>query len=182
MKTHPHLENSGRVKRRRERKLPHGATEEKVVALRKRFNNLVAKGNPCECWEWMGTTFMGYGYMKGILSTERAHRVAYFLHHGTIDPDLMVCHSCDNPGCVNPNHLWQGTGSDNMRDMVNKGRNFVLRGTQQIQAKLNSRKVKTIKRLLSSGKSNQMVLSERYGVTQQLISLIVHGKKWAHIK
>lgn len=76
------------------------------------------------CWLWRGSPEKrGYGrfYMNGNHNV-RAHRAAYVLFRGEIPAGMLVCHSCDNPGCVNPAHLWLGTGSDNMRDMVAKGR------------------------------------------------------------
>lgn len=77
---------------------------------------------PSGCLEWTGCLNRG-GYGRVGRGQHNASRVAYRLFKG--DPgDLLVCHSCDNPICVNPEHLWLGTPSDNMRDCVSKGRHF----------------------------------------------------------
>lgn len=80
-------------------------------------------GDPDDCWEWQGSRDTdGYGRDRRGGVTRRSSRVAFFLATG-IDPgDLLVCHSCDNPPCCNPAHLWLGTHQDNSRDMVEKGR------------------------------------------------------------
>ena len=86
----------------------------------KRFHERVCLSDG-GCWEWTGGKSNGYGMMWFKGRNRQAHRVSYELHK--IDPgSLHVCHSCDNPICVNPDHLFLGTASDNMRDMVSKGR------------------------------------------------------------
>ena len=75
------------------------------------------------CWLWKASCFHdGYGMFKDAGKNKRAHRVAWLLAHGSIDQDLLVCHSCDVPRCVRPDHLFQGTASDNARDCVKKKR------------------------------------------------------------
>jgi len=79
------------------------------------------------CWIWMGaTTKKGYGDIKykadKKASHHRAHRLAYELHKGEIPKGMLVCHTCDIPGCINPSHLFVGTAQDNTDDMIKKGR------------------------------------------------------------
>lgn len=77
-----------------------------------------------DCWLWTGSTDKdGYGWFWVDGKTATAHRFSYALHNdGAIPDGLYVCHSCDNPPCVNPDHLWLGTNQDNMDDCARKGR------------------------------------------------------------
>lgn len=98
-----------------------------LAAAEKRFWSRVDKRGPDECWEWRGArNENGYGWLNTVASPSMlANRVAYHFATG-IDPGpLLVCHSCDNPPCCNPRHLWLGTHSDNMADMHAKGRRRV---------------------------------------------------------
>ena len=74
------------------------------------------------CWEWMGgRNRFGYGSFN-IGRITFAHRASWILHESDIPSDMLVLHKCDNPGCVNPKHLFIGTNQDNTRDAVKKGR------------------------------------------------------------
>ncbi len=90
------------------------------------FSNCIIKGEN-ECWEWTGQKNNGgYGILffceNGKRTSRTASRCAWIATHGEINGNFHVCHTCDNRGCVNPNHLWLGTDKDNMRDMIRKGR------------------------------------------------------------
>jgi len=89
-----------------------------------RFWTLVKKSdNPNDCWEWQGGKDKdGYGRYNMKPTRYGAHRLSYMWTKGPIPPGMVVCHSCDNPGCVNPDHLWVGTQQDNVKDMDQKNR------------------------------------------------------------
>lgn len=137
------------------------------------------------CWNWTGTHLkqeFPYGTLsvhgKGIL----AHRFSYELHYGPIPDGLDVCHTCDNPSCVNPAHLWLGTAKDNAQDMARKGRwnNVLFLGEAHPNSKLTNENVIAIRRLRKQGVQG-IELAKQFNVTPSTISCIVLYKTWKHI-
>jgi hypothetical protein len=108
----------------------------------------------------------------------RAHRVSYELAYGPIPEGLLVCHRCDNPPCVRPDHLFLGTNLDNMRDARAKGRN--VHGETHPTAKLTLADVLEIRRAYAAREMDTYELAEKYGVRNPAISRIVRGDRWGH--
>ncbi len=92
-------------------------------ADRERFWQNVRIKGPDECWEWKAFKKpSGYGQFYVGANLAASHRAAYYYANGVLIHDLLVCHTCDNPPCCNPRHLWQGTNTDNRRDCIQKKR------------------------------------------------------------
>lgn len=141
------------------------------------WKNVDTKG-PDDCWPWVGGKFPdGYGCCRIKGYSRYASRVAYELSHGVPPGKMFVCHSCDNPPCCNPAHLFLGTVADNSADMVSKGRSFKNKGTLNGGHKLTEDDVNKIRRMLQDGKS-QHYIAETFGVSQGAIFNIASGKKW----
>lgn len=146
----------------------------------------IDKRRPEECWPWTGAlNHSGYGqfWLNGM--HWNASRAAYFLLVGEIPDSKVVCHSCDNPKCCNPAHLWLGSQADNVRDCSKKGR---ARGQFHRQsahprhtAKLTSEQVIDARRRYADGVSQSQIARE-LGVNSSTISRAVRGEKWSHLK
>jgi len=146
-----------------------------------RFWEKVDKGE--SCWQWTaGDNGEGYGRFRHDNQKVGAHRFSWEFHFGDIPDSMLVCHKCDNPGCVNPDHLFLGTNQDNMNDMVKKGRNKIRVGAANNKTKLNVEKVKTIRFLYSKGNHTQRELAKMFGVGQPCIKDIVNRITWKHVK
>ena len=143
-----------------------------------RFWSKVSKG--AGCWIWQAYKFR-YGTFRIGNKMVLAHRVAFDLAIGPIPPSLDVLHSCDNGHCVNPDHLFLGTHSDNMQDRQRKGRwvSPVLLGYPNPAAKVTREQAKEIRTRYEMGTVKQHELAAEYGVTQSNISMIVHNRTWA---
>lgn len=150
--------------------------EEKIV---KRFMSHVKKTDGC--WLWTSSTNGRYGTFWLNGKTPRAHRVMFFLHNGHYPPEVM--HTCDNPLCVNPDHLIGGTHTDNMRDARDKGRlvNNAPKGEDNGVSVLTENAVREIRKLRSEGWS-QARIAEKFEVNQSQVSRILLGKTWSHVK
>lgn len=138
---------------------------------------VIVKEDSNACWEWTSHKNRGgYGVFNMGYGQFIAHRISYFLSTGADPGQMHVCHSCDNPICVNPSHLFLGTDKDNVADMYSKGRG--IDGARNFRAKLTPDKVTEIRELYASGNYIQADLAERYSVDQGLISHIVRNKIW----
>lgn len=145
-----------------------------------RFWRYVNRRGPNQCWQWLaGCNDQGYGRLRVNGEYVQAHRFSWELHNGPIPEGMMICHTCDFPGCVNPAHLFLGTASDNMQDMVEKGRGRQPRktGEEHGMAKLTEVDVVGIRKLASLGVTQRMI-ARIFGITQGHVSDIVTGKKW----
>lgn len=122
----------------------------------------------------------GYGTVRGHGNEPiYAHRYSYELHKGLIPKDgiLHVCHTCDNPSCVNPDHLFLGTMSENMKDKIKKGRN--PRGEKSGLAVLSEKEVLEIRSIYPALSCKK--LGEKYGVNGNTIFDIIKRRTWTHI-
>jgi hypothetical protein len=148
------------------------------------------------CWLWMGMPDdKGYGHLRVEGKKTLAHRISWKLHNGCIPAELFVLHSCDNPSCVNPAHLFTGTQVDNMKDMAQKGRGRgamgdrngmrlypenVLRGEANPRSKLSEETVRQIFRSVRSGATYRHV-AQGAGVSCGTVSDIINGRAWKHL-
>lgn len=128
------------------------------------------------CWEWDGyRNPNGYGEIKLMYRATRCSRTAYETWVGPIPDGYVVRHKCDNPPCINPDHLEVGTARDNTQDMIRRGRDGI-RGPRNGRTKLSTQQVDEIRREYEAGGVSQYALADTYGVTQATISKIVLRK------
>lgn len=151
--------------------------------LHERFWSYVEKTEGC--WLWVGYKDKdGYGLLRFQNENKRAHRLSYKFAFGE-DPKsgILVCHTCDTPSCVRPEHLFLGTPADNSKDMVKKGRSISRQGEESHQHKLTELQVKCIRALHSVDKTTytNKKLGKIFGVLGSNISQIVSRKTWKHI-
>ncbi len=149
-----------------------------------KFWEKVNKLGPNDCWEWGGYIEQdGYGRLS--YKGERhwlAHRVAWLLTNGEIPEGMCVLHECDNPPCVNPNHLFLGTYADNAADRDNKGRGKLpgIKGEQHWRSKLTVEDVIEIRSMLSNGCKLAHVAGI-FDIAQSTASQIKTRQRWAHV-
>lgn len=143
-----------------------------------------------KCWEWSGALGRGgYGTLWDGTRTAQAHRLVFEATHGMLlGRWQLVCHSCDNPRCVNPEHLWLGTPKENTQDMIKKGRrvqsplcgnalkNGGAAGSKNNMAKLDDDKVQEIR----TSSESAINLAKKFGVKPGAIYKIRSGQRWNH--
>lgn len=133
------------------------------------------------CWNWSGhKNADGYGQLW-VKKLWRAHRYAWTLFRGKIPTGKCVLHRCDNPSCVNPDHLFIGTNQDNVDDRKKKNRGCRLYGELNGRAKLSAAQVEKIRSLRASGVTVSE-LSKKFNTPKGTISCVVYGLTWKHCR
>jgi len=149
------------------------------LSAEERFAKSVVKTDGC--WLWKASKDKnGYGIFRGELAGvmfTRAHRFSYALHTGDLLVNMHALHTCDNPSCVNPDHLFSGTNADNMRDKVQKGRSRAPVGEQNGHAILTERQVR---RILKDPRPYAEIAAQ-YNVAASTIGSIKQRYSWKHI-
>jgi hypothetical protein len=150
-----------------------------AIGLEDRFWSKVDVREPDECWPWTASRLQsGYGMFwaggrttAGHPRSTPAHRIAWELTHGPIPEGKLVCHTCDQPECCNPVHLFIGTYTDNVADMDAKGRRRVV-------TKLTEDSVREIPRLWAWDDLLQREVAQMFGISQTTVGFIVRGGTW----
>lgn len=136
------------------------------------------------CWVWTACRAKG-GYGSVVIhgKSTLAHRASWALTYGSPPADMEVCHHCDNPACVRPDHLFLGTHSDNMSDMTTKCRrkNLGAPGSRHGAAKFTEAQVHSLRQRYAAGGVTQEQLAAESGVKQSTISRILSRELWTHI-
>jgi hypothetical protein len=159
------------------------------MSLRERFDAKWIPVTESGCWIWAADNAGKYAQFR--MSTdpkegsESAHRAAWMIYRGPIPKGMMVCHQCDVPICVNPDHLFLGTATDNMRDAAKKGRmNWKPGETRKMKvgsAHHSSKVSETDVIAIRESNEKGVVLARRYGITPTVVSKIRRRLLWRHV-
>lgn len=142
--------------------------------------NYSSKDHSTGCWNWnKGKSDRGYAEISINARKERANRISYQVFIDEVPPHLFVCHTCDNPGCVNPDHLYLGTHQDNVDDKLDRDRQ--PRGEEIKLAKLTEKDILKIRALWKEGFMSQESIAREFGVCQTTISRVILRQTWTHV-
>lgn len=138
---------------------------------------ILSKINRTEsCWLWAGALDRKrYGICTVDYKNYRAHRYVYAVYNGDIPSGMLVCHKCDNPSCVNPEHLFLGTAKQNSEDMISKNR--FPHSENHPNAKLTNEQVK----LIRQDNRTDGIIAKEYGISRERISAIQRGAAYAKV-
>lgn len=142
--------------------------------------------SPSRCWEWTGSRRTdGYAQLEIGGHMYRVHRIMWEMRHGPIPEGMLVCHHCDNPPCINPDHLFLGTYADNLHDCIRKGRFYTgtHHGMRNGRAKVTDDQVSRMRLeyVAGNGCHRTTQLAKQYGLSWGSVNRIVNRKGWAHI-
>jgi hypothetical protein len=152
----------------------------KTLTIKERLFSGVEINQSTGCWEWKGAKDRkGYASLSIDGKQVKAHRQSYMQLVGPIPEGMMICHKCDNPSCINPEHLFAGTALDNSRDCISKGRQKPI-GEKSFTAKLTDSEVLRIRKELASG-AQKKHLGKKFGVSARAIFKIANGDTWKHL-
>lgn len=164
----------------------------KTVKLVKRFWSYCGDRTENNCWNWRGALFTnGYGQFRWGKRKVKAHRIAWWLLYGPIPYGKIICHTCDNKRCVNPNHLFMGTHKDNAEDREKKGRHPHINksrfGEKNPACKLTPSIVRTIRRYRQLGHTYSALqsgvkLGWDISISKSQIANIVHKRSWKNVR
>lgn len=160
----------------------------KMPVMSERLYNFFGKkvaytANQNMCWNWTGwKNNLGYGHLSIMYGDKyikiKAHRLSYYIHY-KVDPiGLLVRHKCDNPQCVNPNHLELGTQQDNVDDMKKRGRMAV--GEKYSKSKRTEAEVLEIRSLFTNGMSRKDI-AEKFNIPRSSVTSLILRREWKHI-
>lgn len=153
--------------------------EQRKVTFWENVSPLIKTGKEQECWEWMGRlNSKGYGRFCFQASLWLAHRFSWMLERGTIPDGMNVLHRCDNRKCVNPNHLFLGTLSYNMKDCFAKGRGH----HPPSSAKITPDQVRMIRKMWVPYRVSVRMISEKFGFPYKSVENAVTPGKWIHVE
>ena len=148
----------------------------KIDSIKDKIINKSIAITECGCWIWMGNIAkVGYGQFLSNKKKLYAHRASYEAFKGNIPEGMYVCHKCDTRSCVNPDHLFIGTPSDNSKDMAFKKRSTI--GEKNPRSKLKHEDVVKIKTMQNTNEN----IAKLFNVTRGCIRLIKSNQRWSHV-
>lgn len=161
------------------RRMSEAARRRATLPIEERFWPKVQK---CDgCWQWLSVkNSEGYGLFRVRGRRLRAHRLSYALTYGPIPDGYIVCHHCDNPSCVRPDHLFLGTNADNVADCIQKGRRRAAgaRGEAHGHSILTQEAVNDIRARYIPYTVTQKMLADEYGVSENAVWHVIHRSRW----